>query len=393
MKIDSVDFFYLKIPTVRDVGDGSQDMLLVRVSADGHVGWGDCEASPLTSIASFVAPMSHSACRPVRDSVLGERLDDPSDIARIVARVHSRSFDLLQAAHTVSGIEIALWDLMGKRLSEPVWRLLGAQRSFKKRPYASVLFGDDPQSTLVKAREISARGFHAAKFGWGAYGHGSVAEDADHVAAAREGLGPDATLMVDAGTAFDEDVDAAAQRLPALESARVLWLEEPFAAGAFRSYRALAEQCRTVRLAGGEASHDPMMAEHLIDYAGIGYVQVDAGRIGGIGNAARVAAYATSRGINYVNHTFTSQLALSASLQPFAGLPGHEYAEYPIETSELARSATDDSIEPDAEGMISAPDAPGLGIRVSLDGIRPFLQDVAIEVNGVTLYSTPQLRN
>ena len=67
MKIDSVDLFYLRMPEVLDIGDGSQDALLVRVTADGYVGWGEAEASPLTSIASWIAPMSHSACHPVID--------------------------------------------------------------------------------------------------------------------------------------------------------------------------------------------------------------------------------------------------------------------------------------------------------------------------------------
>ncbi len=76
MKIDAVDFYYLSMPEVLDIGDGSQDALLVRVQAGEHVGWGECEAAPLVSIASFVCPMSHSACKPVLASVLGQRLDD-----------------------------------------------------------------------------------------------------------------------------------------------------------------------------------------------------------------------------------------------------------------------------------------------------------------------------
>ena len=128
MKISSVDFFYLSLPEVRDIGDGSQDALLVRVEADGHVGWGECEAAPLVSIASWNCPMSHSACKPVSASVLGQRLDNVDDIRRINACVREHSFDLLQADHTLSGIDIALWDLLGKKLGEPVWRLLGYKR-------------------------------------------------------------------------------------------------------------------------------------------------------------------------------------------------------------------------------------------------------------------------
>ena len=90
MQIESVDFYYLSMPEVLDIGDGSQDLLLVRVQAGPHVGWGECEASPLTSIAALVAPMSHSACKPVQASVLGQRIDDPSDIARIARTINGK---------------------------------------------------------------------------------------------------------------------------------------------------------------------------------------------------------------------------------------------------------------------------------------------------------------
>src|SRR5258707_837785 len=167
MKIEAVDFFYLSMPVVRDVGDGSQDALLVRVQAGGHTGWGECEAAPLVSIASWNCPMSHSACKPISASVLGQTLDGPKDIHRINALVRANSFDLLQADHTLSGIDIALWDLLGRKCGEPVYRLLGYNRSFPKIAYASQLFGDTPQETLEKGRAGTQAGFRATKFGWG----------------------------------------------------------------------------------------------------------------------------------------------------------------------------------------------------------------------------------
>lgn len=85
MPIEAVDFFYLSMPVVTDAGDGSQDALVVRVVADGVTGWGECEASPLVSIAAFVAPMSHGACRGVRNVVMGRPVDGPADIAAISA--------------------------------------------------------------------------------------------------------------------------------------------------------------------------------------------------------------------------------------------------------------------------------------------------------------------
>lgn len=389
MNIESVDLYYLSMPVVEPIGDGSQDALVARVAAGGYVGWGECEAAPLPSIAGFVCPLSHSACRPVRDSVLGQALNDVADIARISRLVKENSLDLLQTDHILSGIEVALWDLLGKRLSEPAYRLLGWPHAHPKTPYASVLFGDTPAETLAKGRAIRAQGFRAAKFGWGPLGRATLAADVEQLQAAREGLGAEGILLVDAGTVWIDDVEAAAARLPILEAVRATWLEEPFVSGALDAYAELARRCKTVKLAGGEGSHDYYMAKHMIDAAGIGYAQIDAGRIGGLGPAKRVADYAASRGVTFVNHTFTSHLALCASLQPYVGLQDHVICEYPVELKALARDLTRNRLLPDADGQISAPGAPGLGMTINIDTLRQYLVEVEITVQGRALYRTP----
>ena len=91
MNIESVDFFYLAMPEIRDIGDGSQDALLVRVRAGNHEGWGECEASPLVTMAAWNCPMSHSACKPVSASILGQTLNNPQDISRIHQFVREQS--------------------------------------------------------------------------------------------------------------------------------------------------------------------------------------------------------------------------------------------------------------------------------------------------------------
>ncbi|HEV2073835.1 MAG TPA: mandelate racemase/muconate lactonizing enzyme family protein [Thermomicrobiales bacterium] len=391
MKIDAVDLFYLSMPEVLDIGDGSQDLLLVRIVAGEYIGWGECEASPLVSIASFVTPMSHSACKPVRDSVLGQPVDSVGDIRRIGDRVRTNSLDLLQADHTLSGIDMALWDVLGKLHQVPVYTLLGSPIAHPKRPYASQLFGDTAAETFDLARQVRQDGYTAAKFGWGPFGLGEVADDVEQMSAAREGLGPDAALMVDVGTVWADDVARAAERLDVLKRCDVTWLEEPFVTGAFDAYRTLAVQARPVALAAGEGCHNTWQARHLIDYASIGFVQIDAGRIGGITPAADVARYAEARGVAYVNHTFTSHLALSASLQPFAGMANDEICEYPVTPKSLALDLTREHLDRDRNGMIHVPDRPGLGMSVDIDAIRPYLVDVDIRVNGQSLYRTPDL--
>ena len=269
--------------------------------------------------------------------------------------------------------------------------MLGYDQSLPKTPYASTLFGDTPQQTLDKARDVRRRGFTAAKFGWGSYGWGSVEADADQVQAAREGLGAEGVLLVDAGTVWDEDVGAAAARLPALRDAGVRWLEEPFRSGALQAYRQLADVAGGLELAAGEGAHNALMAQQLVDFGGIGLVQVDTGRIGGIGDAKRVADHAKDAGIQFINHTFTSHLALSASLQPFAGSKEHWLCEYPANPSELAVSATAEHLLPDVGGTIAAPDAPGLGVSPDLEALRRHLLNLEIRIGEQTLYSTPEL--
>jgi L-alanine-DL-glutamate epimerase-like enolase superfamily enzyme len=394
MKIESVDFFYLSMPEVKDIGDGSQDALLVRVRAGQYEGWGECEAAPLVSIAAYVCPMSHSACKPVAASVLGQPLNDVADIARINQLVRRNSFDLLQADHTLSGIDVALWDVLGRRLNEPVYRLLGYPRAYPKTAYASSLFGDTPQETYQKARDVRAAGYRAAKFGWGPFGLGTVADDEAQVRAAREGLGPDLALLVDAGTVWGEDVDAAAARLPVLAACRVGWLEEPFVSGALHAYAALAAQANArtdfvVRLAAGEGAHDAYMARHLIDHGGIHFVQIDTGRVGGITTAKQVAEYAQAHGVAFVNHTFTTPLALSASLQPYAGIEADVLCEYPVEASALARNFTHEVLAVDDKGQVHIPERPGLGMTPRLAALRQYLVPLEIIVKGQRVYETP----
>lgn len=390
MRIDSVDMWYLTMPQVLDIGDGSQDMVLVRVRAGDVTGWGECEASPVPTIAALVAPMSHSKCLPVAASVIGQELSSPADIARISETVAERSLDLLQAPHTYAGIEIALWDILGKVRQVPVYELLGFSDVHGKIPYASVLFGDSAQETLDKGRAITAQGYRAVKFGWGPFGAGTLAEDVDQLRAAREGVGPDGILLIDAGTVWGDDVSLAVPRLQALADVGATWLEEPFRGSAVAAYGELAAQS-PVALAGGEGAHNRHVAEHLIDHGGLGYVQIDTGRIGGIGPSHQVAQYAHERGVQFVNHTFTTHLALSASLQPFAGFAGDTLAEYPVEQKPLAQAVTADRIERDAEGLIRPPAEPGLGINVDLDALRPYVVDLRIEVAGREIYTTPPL--
>ena len=110
--------------------------------------------------------------------------------------------------------------------------------------------------------------------------------------------------------------------------------------------------------------------------------------IGGIGPAKRVADYAASKSVTFVNHTFTSHLALSASLQPYAGMRTDEICEYPFAPKSLARELTSNHLERDSQGYVAVPESPGLGIDINTEAARRYLVDVEIKVKGNLLFAS-----
>ena len=245
MKVEAVDFFYLSMPEITTNSDGRRRPDC-GVCAGGLTGWGECEASPLVSIAAYVTPMSHGVCRPVSASVLGQTLNSPGDISRMAAKVSYNSMDLLQAPHLV-GIEIALWDLLGKARGQPIFRLLGYERAHARDSLCVATVRQHRAGNSGACPRRTSAGFRAMKFGWGPFCAQAVEADVEHLDAAREGLGAEGILLVDAGQVWIDDVEAAAARLPALERNRVTWLEEPFHAGALGAYATLGARTNAVK--------------------------------------------------------------------------------------------------------------------------------------------------
>ena len=394
MKIEAIDLFYVALPKITRTADGTQDSLVVRVRTDnGLEGWGECDASPLVSLTAYVMPMSHSNIINIREALLGESLDSPEDVVRLRNKAGEYGLDIQQLDHAVAGADIAMWDVLGKHLGEPVWKLIGHEASHKKLPYASVLFGDDPAETRAVADSIVERDFRAAKFGWGPMGRGSLADDIGLVQAARDGLGPDAKLMVDAGVIWGNDVDTAYERAVAFADLGVTWLEEPLRTEEVGAYKALSDRVRAnginIGVAGGEGADYYRAADDMMTNAGLDFVQIDVGRIGGITEAKRVADKAHELGIQYVNHTFKSHLSVAASIHVFAGYEEFDLTEYPAGDSPLILGLTDPTgIFRDADGFVRASDKPGLGVKVNLNAIREYQRQVKIEIDGEILFES-----
>jgi L-alanine-DL-glutamate epimerase-like enolase superfamily enzyme len=360
MKITRVEPIHLRLPDVNERCDGTQETLIVRAHTDaGIVGVGEVDSSSHVARAIIEAPLSHKICRGLAQCVLGE---NPFEIDKLVHRMYEgtifygRQGAVIQA---MSGVEMALWDVVGKATGRPVYQLLGG--GFRKtfRAYASILFGDTPAETGQIARRLVAEGFRAVKFGWGPMGQ-SEEGDLAHVRAAREGLGPDCELMVDAGLCWD--TATAIRRAQQFEPFRLTWLEEPLHPDNLDGYARLSARA-PMRIAAGEEVCDIKEFQILMDRGGIDVAQVDVARVGGLSRAKRIGWDSAERHRLCVNHTYKTGVSIAASLHFVAALPNTHYFEYCVEQGALRQALTKQRF-PVIDGNITVPEEPGLGVEL-----------------------------
>jgi L-alanine-DL-glutamate epimerase-like enolase superfamily enzyme len=286
---------------------------------------------------------------------------------------------IAQTPHTFSGIEVAIFDLLAKKNQAPIYEMIGHKKSQPKIAYASVLFGRTPQETLKIASEIKQKKFKAVKFGWQDFGL-DLDNDRDHLIAAREGLDKETMLMVDVGAIWGSNIEKALSRSGILKEANITWLEEPFYSDAFYEYSQLAKKS-SLSLAGGESCHSVESAKNMMRYGGVSFIQIDAGIVGGILAGKEICDYAENNNIQYVNHTFTSHLQLSSSIQPYAGSIKSTLAEYPMQLKSLAWDITNNHILVNDRGELELPDKVGHGMEINLDSLIKYKVDVNIQID------------
>src|SRR5438105_9289702 len=361
MRITRVEAIPLRLPDINERCDGSQETLVVKVHTDaGFIGVGEVDSSSLVAKAIIEAPLSHKICRGLAECVLGQ---DPFEIDRLIHLMYEgtiffgRQGAVIQA---MSGVEIALWDIVGKAVKRPVYQLLGGGFRKKFRAYASILFGDTPDETEKTARGLAGQGYKSVKFGWGPMGQ-SEASDSAHVRAARKGLGPNVELMVDAGLCWDTATSI--RRAKQFGEFNLAWLEEPLHPDNVDGYRRLCASSPPMRIAAGEEICDIKEMVAMMD-AGIDVVQVDVTRVGGLARSKRMGWDAAERHRLCVNHSYKTGINIAASLHFVAALPNSSYFEYCVEQGALRQHLTRQRF-PVTGGEISVPEEPGLGVELN----------------------------
>ncbi|MBB5787842.1 mandelate racemase/muconate lactonizing enzyme family protein [Jiangella mangrovi] len=300
---------------------------------------------------------------------------DPREPDRVSQILHENTFWLGRGGavtHTVSGIDIALWDILGQVTGLPVSTLLGGRYRERVRPYASVLM-DDPPVLKDDLARLVAQGFTAFKIGWGAFGRVSDAVDEEIVRAARETVGPDALLAVDAGGSdafWSRGLSWAVRTADMLAGYDVAWFEEALRPDDVEGFASLRQRSR-VPISGGEVLTRRQDFHSFLTAGAFDIVQPDTTKGGGLSESRRVAWLAAEFGVAFVPHGWNTAVGLAADLQLAAALPGTELVEYKTGSAYIDELAAD-GFALDADGLLAVPSSPGLGLRVDPDALERY---------------------
>jgi D-galactarolactone cycloisomerase len=279
--------------------------------------------------------------------------------------------------HTISGIDIALWDILGKSAGQPVGRLLGGRYRDKVRPYASILM-EMPDVMRDQAAAFRAKGFRAIKIGWGPFGRSDdPALDEAIVRAAREGAGDACLLMVDAGasnTFWPHGLKWALRTADMVKEYDAYWLEEALRPDALDDFAVLRRQSR-VPIATGECLTRRQSFLRWFPQGALDIVQPDVTKVGGISEQIRIAWLANDFGIRYIGHGWNTAVGFAADLQLASALPTADLVEY-IGGSPYVDDIKLGGWRLDNEGYVEIPETPGLGIELDRAQLARFMPDV-----------------
>jgi L-alanine-DL-glutamate epimerase-like enolase superfamily enzyme len=301
--------------------------------------------------------------------------ENPLEPERVSEKLHAHTFWMGRGGavtHTISGIDIAMWDILGKATGQPVGRLLGGRYRTRVPPYASLLMRE-PAALAEHLAAVRAQGFRAFKIGWGPFGRGSFAQDEAIVRAARDAVGAESALMVDAGASdafWPQDYKWATRTARMVADYDAYWFEEPLPPDHLDDFVAL-RNTSPVRIAGGEVltrrqSFAPWLQRRAFDI-----VQPDVTKVGGISEERKIAWMAEENGVRFIPHGWNTALGLAADLQLASAFRNTDLVEY-LTGSPFIDDLVATPWKLDADGMLPIPDGPGLGISLNPDAVEKY---------------------
>jgi L-alanine-DL-glutamate epimerase-like enolase superfamily enzyme len=383
MKIKSVEARWLHVPIPEDKQHRSDfglhtsfDTTLVRIETDtGLVGWGEAKAAVGGSgTYGALTTIINEDLAPV---VIGQ---DPRDPARLWEEMYNRSRahyalrrghvfpDLARRGITIcgmSGIDIALWDILGKHLGVPVWQLLGGRTHDWLPAYASGGWAPADRIGQELQGYIDKGGFKAVKMRVGIQDE-TVNNSAQRVQAARDALGPDIAIMADAHCTFTaRDALRFARKVTDCDLA---WFEEPISADDLEGQAEL-RRATDIPIAAGESLFTRFDFRDNISARAIDILQPDPAICGGITETARIATLASAHQVRLAPHLWGGAIMFAAGFHVCIADPSAFILEYSLGHNPMQHELATNMF-PIIDGGMAAPETPGLGIEINEEFVR-----------------------
>ena len=338
-------------------------LLIVRAE-DGLVGYGSCFTSGklITGAIELLWPL-----------LKGESAVEPQRVSEMLRQSSFWQGRGGAVEHAISGIDIALWDLIGKACAQPVSRLLGGNYRTTIKPYGSILF-DEPGPLRANLESVVARGFRAIKMGWRPFGRRDRSFDELLVRTARKAVGDDVELMVDAGGSeqfWPHGTNWARNTAKMLADYGIVWFEEPLPPDDIDGYVELT-RVSPVPIAGCEVLTQPAFVPALDPAGGaVDILQPDCTKNGGLSESRRIADLAFDHNVQVVPHGWNTAIGLAADLQFSASIPVARYVEYLTPCAYIDAITTEPFVVDD-DGLLAIPHGPGLGVEIDAEKLERF---------------------
>jgi len=274
--------------------------------------------------------------------------------------------------HAISGIDTALWDIMGKACGQPVSRLLGGNYRDRIKPYGSILF-DEPAELRNRLEDVVGRGFRAIKMGWRPFGRRDRKFDELLIRTARAAVGDSIELMVDAGGSeqfWPHGLNWARETAKMLADYNIVWFEEPLPPDDLEGHIELTRQS-PVPIASGEVLTRRQAFLPWLERRAVDIIQPDVTKNGGISESRKIGWTAFDHNVLMVGHGWNTAVGLAADLQLAAALPVARYVEY-LTPCRYIEDLTVEPFELDSNGDLLIPTRPGLGIELDSDKLKKY---------------------
>lgn len=370
MRITAVDTHWLSLKEVKLRADSTQQSLIVRIRTDeGIEGIGESHTAPYVIKAIIDTDSTGVVSRGIRSLLIGE---NPLDIERLWNKMYHFTTRYGRRGiliHTISAVDIALWDLLGKATGLSVSTLLGGREREELTAYASVLMPDTPEAAAELALKLKEDGYIAAKFGWETLGY-DIPSDIKRVEAIRRAVGDSFDVLIDIG--YSMTVRNAIKLARALEDYQIGFFEEPLSPDDLVGFAKLSE-ATIIPIATGERETSRYGFLDLMQRGKVSIIQPDIGRTGGFTEVKRIAVLADMNAVDLIPHVWSNDILVASSLHLLAARPNAAYLEYSVldTVNPIRQELLREPIKA-VKGKVAVPKGPGLGIELNESIIKRF---------------------